>query len=366
MTLRGPFAAVLLLACASGCYSKVTAQSGNFTFAYASMVEHENFVKPIAPGAKLEVLAFRNGTEDKLTVKAARSSKPSVVAIKSVKDKSIIVEGVEPGIAEIEITAREDDGREIVDKMFFHVAKPTKHKLEHACTEKADAVYVRGEDVVLYHSLATAEGRPVIGFDYAPMKIEPASALKLERQPQADGWYQFRAAAKSPSVTVRSTIDDRALTLKIVDRKDLTAASLMHSPRMIQGRSSYIVAEVSAGDSTLCNQNALTKAKSLTPAICKVTGRLEDDPDGDDSNREQLARVDALAFGRCKFEVTLPELAGGKGVVLKGEIAVGREEYPGEGSSAFVDEVANKIAAGVLALVPVAWWLRRRRTKRDE
>ena len=38
----------------SGCYSKATAYGGKFTFAYESMVEHDNFVKPIAPGAPSE------------------------------------------------------------------------------------------------------------------------------------------------------------------------------------------------------------------------------------------------------------------------------------------------------------------------
>ncbi len=359
---------VLLL---GGCYSKATAYDGRFTFAYASMVEHENFVKPIAPGAKLEVHAFANASQEKLTIASARSSKPGVVAVHAAKAESVILEGREPGVAEIEITARDPSGRELVDRMFFHVAKPVTHRLEHACTEERRAVYVRGEDVVIHHSLATSDGRPVIGFDYAPLRSEPARALALVQQPQAGGYYAFRAASAQPNVTLRSTVDGGELTLRIVERGELEQASIHHADRMRIGESAYVVADVHHGDGPVCNQTALTKARSLTPDVCKVTAKLEDDPDGGETNREQLARIEALAFGVCTFEVTLPELAKGRGVVLKGTVKVGREEYPGdrtvgarirEGLSAIP---AAKDAAGLAVLAVYLLHRRRRRADGD-
>lgn len=268
-----PIAMLVLSAVAtSGCYSKATAYDGRFTFAYASMVEHDNFVKPIAPGAKLDVHAFANGTQDPLVVEAARSSKPDVVTVQEVRERSVVLQGRAPGVAEIEVTARDANGNELVDKMFFHVAKPAAHRLEHACTEEPNAAYVRGEEVVIHHALATSDERTVIGFDYAPLRIEPSGALDLEQQPQAGGYYLFRASSAKPRVTVRSTVDEKVLTMRIVDRADLTEASVHHADRMLEGETGYVVAEVRAGDATLCNQNALTKARSLTPTICKVSG----------------------------------------------------------------------------------------------
>jgi hypothetical protein len=323
-------AAVLGLVLLTGCYSKATAYDGKFTFAYPAMVEHENFVKPIAPGAKLEVHAFENGTTEELAVLSAKSSRPDVVAIASTQTRSVILSGKAPGVAEIEVRVRTASGTELVDRMFFHVAKPTKHGLEHSCTEEPEAAYVVGDEVFINHAMATADGRPVIGYDYAPLAIEPRGSLELLDEPQAGGFYLFKAKS-AKTVTLRSKIDEKAITLKLVDKKDLTNARLLAPEKMLIGRGSYVVALVSAGETTLCSQNALTKARSLTPEICKVTAKLDDDPDAEDSNREQLARIDALAFGVCKLEVTLPELAKGKGVVLKGEVKVGREEYPGEG-----------------------------------
>jgi hypothetical protein len=366
-----PFALAFAVGGVTGCYSKATAYDGRFTFAYASMVEHDNFVKPIAPGAKLDIRAFENGTQNELTMKSARSSRPGVVAVLAVKDHSVVLYGKEPGVAEIEVTAADANGKELTDKIFFHVAKPATHTLEHACTEEPEAVYVRGEEVVIHHSLATSDKRPVIGFDYAPVRVEPAAALDLEQQPQAGGYYLFRAGSPRSRVTLRSTIDEKTLSLRIVDRKDLKEASLVVGDRMLVGGGGYAVAIVRAGDAPLCNQTALTKARSLTPDVCSVTAKLDEDPDKD-TNREQIARITALAFGVCKFEVTLPELAGGRGIVLNGETKIGREQYPGDGKTedlvrqkieewsrplAGATNVKDALALAVLGL----WWLSRRR-----
>lgn len=272
----------------SGCYSKATAYGGKFTFAYPSMVEHDNFVKPIAPGAKLEVHAFANGTQEQLPILSATSSRPDVVDIGVVKQKSVVLVGKTPGVAEIEVRAKTPNGTELVDKMFFHVEKPAKHELGHACTDEPEAAYVVGDEVFIDHAMKTTDGRSVVGGDYAPLAIEPRGALELKEQPQAGGFYLFQAKS-AKTVTLKSKIDDAALTLRIVERKDLSDARLLFSERMLVGRGSYIVASVSAGETTLCSQNALTKARSLTPDICKVTAKLDDDPDAGDSNREQLA-----------------------------------------------------------------------------
>ena len=361
----------LLVLC--GCFSKVTAQEGKFTVAYPSMVEHDNFVKPIAPGAKLEVQVWANGTTEKLEVIVAKSSRPDVLAVGPIKEKSFVLIGKTPGVAEIEIKAKAQNGTELVDKMFFHVAKPVAHKLEHSCTEEAEAAYVVGDDVWINHTMKSADGRNVVGGDYAPLAIEPRSALQLVEQPQAGGIYLFKAKS-AKNVTLRSKIDDQALTLKIVQWKDLSDVTLYAPGRMLIGGATYAFASVSAGKTTLCSQTALTKAKSLTPDICKVTAKLDEDPDGDDSNHEQLARITALAFGVCKYEMTLPELANGKGVVLKGETKIGRVEYPGEGGSvervrSHLDEWSRPLGAiasakEALALLGLALLSLRRRISR--
>lgn len=86
------------------------------------------------------------------------------------------------------------------------------------------------------------------------------------------------------------------------------------------------------------------------------------------------SRINGIAFGICKFEVTLPELAKGKGVVLKGEVKVGREEYPGEGRidervRSYLDDWARPLGAlasakEALALLGLALLATKRRLTR--
>jgi hypothetical protein len=323
---------VALGAIATGCYAKSTGYQGQLTFAYASGLEFENFVKPIAPGAKLDVVAFANGTEDKLVITSATSSRPGVLTVEKINERNLVLKAGEPGVADLEITARDAAGNTLVDKMFFHVAKPAVHALEHRCTDSREAIYVKGERVDISHHLATSDGRTVIGYGYAPLRIEPESALELVPQPQGFSAYVFRARTTSPRVSIRSTVDDTAVTLRIIERGELKDASLDDggAGRMLEGDSQYVVASVRLGDTPVCSQNALTRARSLTPEICAVTAKLEDDDGDGDANRHQLAQVDAIKFGVCKYELTLPELDGGRGVRLAGEAKVGRVQFPGD------------------------------------
>ena len=350
----------------TGCYSKVTAYDARFTVGYAAAVQIENFVKPIAPGAKLDLHVFANGTQDKLPVVSVTSSKPEVLAVVSAADETITVKGGAPGVAELVITARDSNGTALVDRMFFHVAQPTSHKLEHRCTEEPNATWVRGADIDLFHALATADRRAVIGYDHVPVRIEPAGALDLVAQPQAGRLYRYRARATSPRVTVRSLVDDTQLTMRIVDPAEITTASLHADDRMLVGDVGYASAHAELGDAPLCSQNALTRARSLTPEICQVTAKLEDSLD--ETNREQMAEIKAMAFGECKLEMTLPELAGGRGLVLQHTLKIGRVAYPGERS--WIGTVKESrwpggwsaLAAAYLLpriLLVAGWWRRR-------
>ena len=130
------------------------------------------------------------------------------------------------------------------------------------------------------------------------------------------------------------------------------------------------MAYVELGSTPVCSQNALTRARSLTPEICKVSARLDDG--SDDENREQLAEIEGLKFGECELEVTLPELAGGRGITLHHKLKVGRTEYPGErGAAAWIRDAATSTSSWsaflltrLLALGTILFWLKARRAQR--
>jgi hypothetical protein len=369
----------LTMTTASGCYSKSTGYHAKFTFAYASGLDFENFVKPIAPGAKLDVVAFANGTEDKLVITRATSSQPSVLAIEKVNERSLVLQAGVPGVADVEITARDPAGNTLVDHMFFHVEKPAVHALAHSCTDGRDAIFVRGDPVFVRHGLATKDGRSVIGYPYAPVRVEPEGALDLVAPTQGASVYTFRTPTKRDRVTIRSTVDDTSVSVRVIERGELKDAALLDCGggpcSALEGDSFYAAAHVRLGDTPVCSQTALTKARSLTPEICTVTTKLDDDDDDGDTNREQLAIVHALKFGICKYEMTLPELDGGRGVRLTGEAKVGRVQFPGERGSAIPHEqILRRTAVGWLLfglgwtlpnLFVLAWmgWTLRRRAR---
>lgn len=395
MTSKAKSALLLALAAlamtASGCYSKSTGYHAKFTFAYASGLDFENFVKPIAPGAKLDVVAFANGTEDKLVITRATSSQPGVLAIEKVNERSLVLKAGVPGVADVEITARDPAGNPVVDHMFFHVEKPAVHALAHLCTESRDAIYVRGDPVFVSHGLATKDGRSVIGYPYAPVRVEPDGALDLVPPTQGASVYTFRTPTKRERVTIRSTVDDTSVSVRVIERGELKDAALLDCGggpcSVLEGESLYAGARVRLGDKPVCSQSALTRARSLTPEICSVTTKLDDDDDGE-TNRQQLAIVNALKFGICKYEMTLPELDGGRGVRLTGEAKVGRVQFPGDrGSAELVDadprphaiphqQVLRRTAVGwllfglgwtapnLIVLACIGWTLRRRTAAR--
>lgn len=352
--------AALVFLLAPGCYSKITAHEGRLTFGYAASVQIENFVKPIAPGAKLDLHAFAHGESERLPIVSATSSAPGVLRVVSASDETVVVLGIAPGVAEITIEAR-SGGAVTSDRMFFHVARPSKHGLEHACFEGERATYVRGQDVTLFHDLATSDGRHVIGRDYLPLAFEPSGALELVSQPQAGGLYRFRSV-RAGEASVTSTVDAKRLVLNVVEPAAITRATLAAPTRLLAGEVQYVAAEVEHDSGPVCTQDALTRARSLTPATCRVTAKLEDSVG--EENRWQLARVTALAFGTCELEVTLPELGGGRGLTLRQSIAIGRAEYPGDRTSTIAKWIFGLLAfllASRAAVFAGVWAFRRRR-----
>jgi hypothetical protein len=202
-------------------------------------------VKPIAPGAKLDVVAFANGTEDKLVITRATSSQPGVLAIDKVNERSLVLKAGVPGV----------------------------------------------------------------GYPYAPVRVEPDGALDLVPPAQGASVYTFRTPTKRERVTIRSTVDDTSVSVPVIERGELKDAALLDCGggpcSALEGDSFYAAARVRFGDTPVCSQSALTMARSLTPEICSVTTKLDDDDDDDgETNRQQLAIVNALKFGICKYEMT--------------------------------------------------------------
>lgn len=99
---------------------------------------------------------------------------------------------------------------------------------------------------------------------------------------------------------MRSTVDGSELALRVVERGELKTATMRVPARLLERQAAFAVVDVIHGDTPVCNQTARTRARSLTPATCEVTAKMEDEP-SEDENHAQLARVTAARRGAARL-----------------------------------------------------------------
>ncbi|MFW5966040.1 MAG: hypothetical protein ACOCV2_00925 [Persicimonas sp.] len=349
-----------------GCYSRLTGNAGEFTFGYMTDVELENFNKPLAPGSSLDLVAFENGTEDTtLEIVSARSSEPDVLTVTSTTDERARLEAGSPGEARIEITARKSDGTEVKDAVYMSVAEPSAVDLDHSCTDAEMAAYIASEKFAVPYTMASDDGRTVIGEGYVPVEPEPSGSVRYLGKPRGQSWLYFLGGPPADRMRLRSKVDDTSLWMRLVRRSDIdhlrpTPAS--ERARTVVGMETAVAALPFAGDDPVCQAKVMTRAKSLTPDICGVSADL--DGDGSDWNRDQLALVEGRAFGVCRAKMTLPEAAGGDGLSYTFEVPVG--EFPDEETSTAQSDgdsdlpwyLAPLLALLAPLLLGPLWWRR--------
>lgn len=347
------------------CYSRLTGNAGEFTFGYLTDVELENFNKPLAPGSKLDLVAFENGSEDTtLEVVSARSSKPDVLTVTTTSDERATVEAVSEGEARIEMTARRADGTEVDDAVYMNVAEPTDIELGHSCTDADMAAYIASDKLAVPFQLSTDDGRTVIGEDYLPVEPEPKGSLKYIGKPRGQSWLYFLGGPPADRMRLRSTVDDTSLWMRLVRRSDvdqLRPTPPSERAQTVVGEQTSVAVLPLADHDPVCQSNAMTRAKSLTPDICEVSADL--DGDGSNWNRQQLAIVEGRAFGTCRARITLPETDGGDGLSHTFEVPVGK--FPDEETSTAERDddddppwyVAPLLALLAPLLLGPLWWM---------
>ncbi|MFW6058500.1 MAG: hypothetical protein ACOC9W_06560 [Persicimonas sp.] len=371
---------VLFFAAASlcGCFSRLTGNAGEFTFGYETDIQLENFNKPLAPGSRLDLVAFEGATDtEQMRVVSAESSDTSVLTVAATTTRHATIEAGEAGHAKITMTVEKSDGSTVEDSVFMNVAEPVELALGHTCADTEQAAYEADGRVVLPFEMTAADGRAVIGEAYRPVRVEPEGALDFVAKPTGRSALVFRAGPPADEVRVRSTVDNTSLALRLVQRADidelLPAPSTTHA-RTVVGENTFVAVMPMAGVDPVCQSRALTKAESLTPEICHVSADLEGG--SKDWNRSQMAKIEGRSFGMCRYKIILPEAASGDGLETTLSIPVG--EFPDGEDDAVAGSQPDRehresvpwYLAPLMALLtpalaaPFAWWLMRRRNRR--
>lgn len=329
---------------ASSCFSFLTGNDGKFRFAYRASSDVVDFNKPIAPGARLDLLARTLGSSDELEIASATSSNPDVLSVVEVHPSHVTVQGGTVGKARISI--RTTDGLE--DSVDMHVARPDAMYLAHSCTQETFAVYPANARIAIPYGLERGDQQPVIGYGFWPIRIRPSKSLELDKTSRDDGALYFKTGDARHRVAIRSTIDDAILGLALVQNSEVDGMKGPGSLRMVEGSEAIVGFEPTVGGVAFCQARVKTKARSLTPDICDATAKLDDDAD---ENEFGFVRVKAKKYGICKFEAQFPEGNNGAGVTRSLEVPVGKFPKLGEDAD---EEAQPWWLAPLLALIAPA------------
>lgn len=330
----------------SGCYSRLTGNQGRLQFAYEAAVDVLDFNKPLAPGARLDLLARTLGDDEDAGIASAESSHPEVIRIVAQNRTHVVLQGGAVGAAQITLTT-EDGTTDTVD---MYVASPTAVSLSHACTNEAFAVYPADSDVVIPFGMSRGEGQPVIGYGFWPIKITPSKALALDRASRDQGALHFASTQPRHRVAIRSTIDDAILGLALASTDEIDGVRVDGAglPPMFEGSSAMVGFVPSVGGVPFCQASLLTRARSKSPKVCNATARLSDDSD-EETNTAGLVRIVAKKYGVCEFEVSFPEAAAGAGLSRSYRLPVGK--FPSLDGEAAAERTWPVWAAPLLALI---------------
>jgi len=301
-----------------GCRSELTGNLGNFVFSYAADDDLNNFNKPVAVGAKLDVQVHEVGAARReVDLSAAAFDGDTVLTVATFSGNEITVEGVGDGSALLEVEGTTVSGESLPDEVNMLARVPEVLKLRHTCDAGAAANYFTDQRIWLGFDMEMDNGQPVIGYGYYPATSSDPAALGLEVAAGTQAHMAFQTGGTAAAgVTLTSDIDDTQLTFDIVTKAMVDG---VREPTVITVEdidvgdkgSGYVLPTV--GGTPVCQANITKTVVSDTPTLCSIT-ESEPPTDGDNSREYGWFEIEGLAEGECLYTVTYPEGADGAGV----------------------------------------------------
>ena len=286
----------------AGCQSRLTGNEGNFVFSYWADDDINNFNKPIAVGAWLEVEVHTVGGNQSVDLASASFDDPAVLNVSGFSGNTVTVEGTGDGSALLSVA----DGAGVTDSVNMLAATPEVVRLRHSCSDSDSAAYLVDQRFWVPFEMEKANGQPVIGRGYQPVNVDGAASLDGDDSTQQH--LALDADAVGGSLTISSQVDDTSLTANIVLATDVDG---------IAEPIAYVVEDIDVGDKdsfyvrptvgadVLCQANMSKSVSSDTPEICSVTDR-----DAEVDATDELAwefgwfEIEGLAGGECLYTVT--------------------------------------------------------------
>jgi len=294
------------------CSSAVTGNEGNFVFSYAADDDVLDFNKPVAVGAKLDLMVTEVGSRSPVELTEAGTDDPAVMEVVDVGGSMLTIEGTGEGNVLVEVVGTTQGGEELTDSVNMNAAVPEVHKLIHTCDRQAErASYLTNTDVVLEFEFLRSNGQSIIGYGYYPVTLT-GDALALDADASGQLWMHLAVGPDPGTVEMVSDIDG---TRRILDVVDPGAIDGVREPidfvweDIDVGDTNAFYVLPTVGDTVVCQAQTPMEAVSLTPETCTVA---DGDPDPDSADWGWF-NVTGVAEGTCAFEVTYTRGNGGAG-----------------------------------------------------
>jgi len=295
------------------CSSAVTGNEGNFVFSYAADDNVLDFNKPLAVGARLDLLVTDVGQRRPVQLAEAGTDDPAIMEVVSVDGSMFTVEGVGEGNVLVDVRGTNADGEELTDSVNMNVAVPEVHRLIHTCDRQAErAAYLTSTDVVVVEfEMSRANGQAVIGYGYYPVTLT-GDALAVDADASGQLWMHLAVGPDPGTVEMVSDIDGTKRTFEVVDPGAIDGVRepidfVWEDIDVGDTNAFYVLPTV--GDAVVCQAQTPMQATSLTPDICAV----EDTDPNPESQEWGWFNVTGVAQGTCEFEVTYTQGNGGAG-----------------------------------------------------
>ncbi|MBH25909.1 MAG: hypothetical protein CMH57_15995 [Myxococcales bacterium] len=336
----------------TGCNSQLTGNEGNLTFQYAADDDVNNFNKPVAVGAKLDVKVLEVGNNRSATLTAASTSDPNVLDVASFAGDTMVLEGKGAGNTLVEVAATTSGGTAVTDSVNMSAAVPDVLKLRHTCTEGDRALYLVGQELAFIgFDMERSNGQPVIGYGYYPVSAEPAEGATVITEGHKDQIFiRLSLSDTKGDVTLKSDIDTATLSMGLVQEGDIDGIDINeNSPafQILVGNVNYPHFWPTVGGTRIC-QGALGSsltAETSTPDICDVRAVGDDQPESGYVGESQFVRIEGKAFGTCEFTVTFAGANGGQGLTESFTASIGDFPDDNDGQSGEEDTTGGDSTA---------------------
>ncbi len=306
--------AVLALAVAAGCQSRLTGNEGNLVFSYPADDDVVDFNKPVAVNAFLDLQVWEVGTNLQVTVDEASFDDPAVLEVMSVSGQTVTIHGEGDGAAllSVEVTTRDDEP--LTDSVNMLARAPEVHRLGHTCATGGTAAYLVSNHVYVPYEFEMANGQSVIGYGWYPVEAQ-ADAVSLDDDDSGQQFMAFDVGTAAATETLVSGVDGTAITMEIVEPASLDG---------VEEPIAWVVEDIDVGDVnafyvrptvggvTVCQADTDKTVVSDTPAICDVRDRPQG-VEGGAAYEYGWFEIEGVAEGTCRYTVTFPAGGGGAG-----------------------------------------------------